>query len=80
MNPQHQIPLLLHQLTNWLNDLIAINILPKQRPEQDSHTYRNGTFEAHPHTDTINLLLLPSIQKLDSARALTKLGLEAVKS
>ena len=29
-----------------------------RRPELDSHTYRNGTYEAHPHADTINLLLL----------------------
>jgi hypothetical protein len=28
-----------------------------RRPELDSHTYRNGTYEAHPHADTINLLL-----------------------
>ncbi|KAJ1341160.1 hypothetical protein BSLG_004226 [Batrachochytrium salamandrivorans] len=28
-----------------------------RRPELDSHTYRNGTFEAHPDADTINLLL-----------------------
>ena len=42
-----------------------------RRPELDSHTYRTGTYEAHPHADTINLLLsigslhyLPSIQKL----------------
>lgn len=28
-----------------------------RRPELDSHTYRNGTYEAHPHEDTINLLL-----------------------
>ena len=26
-------------------------------PELDSHTYRNETYEAHPHADTINLLL-----------------------
>jgi hypothetical protein len=28
-----------------------------RRPELDSHSYRNGTYEAHPHADTINLLL-----------------------
>jgi hypothetical protein len=28
-----------------------------RRPELDSHTYRNGTYEAHPHADTINVLL-----------------------
>ncbi|KAJ8326281.1 hypothetical protein O5D80_005043 [Batrachochytrium dendrobatidis] len=28
-----------------------------RRPELDSHTYRNGTYEAHPHADTINLLV-----------------------
>ena len=28
-----------------------------RRPELDSHIYRNGTYEAHPHADTINLLL-----------------------
>ena len=40
-------------------------------PELDSHTFRNGTCEAHLHADTINLLLsvseslhsLPSIRK-----------------
>ncbi|OAJ45176.1 hypothetical protein BDEG_28337 [Batrachochytrium dendrobatidis JEL423] len=26
-------------------------------PELDSHTYRNGTYEAHPHADTIDLLV-----------------------
>ena len=28
-----------------------------RRPELDSHTYRNGTYGAYPHADTINLLL-----------------------
>ncbi|KAK5673310.1 hypothetical protein QVD99_000760 [Batrachochytrium dendrobatidis] len=28
-----------------------------RRPELDSHTHRNGAYEAHPHADTINLLL-----------------------
>jgi len=28
-----------------------------RRPEFDSHSYRNSTYEAHPHADTINLLL-----------------------
>ena len=27
------------------------------RPETDSHTFRSGSYEAHPHADTINLLL-----------------------
>jgi hypothetical protein len=28
-----------------------------RRPEVDSHTFRSGSYEAHPHADTINLLL-----------------------
>ncbi|KAK5667233.1 hypothetical protein QVD99_006440 [Batrachochytrium dendrobatidis] len=28
-----------------------------RRPELDSHIHRNGAYEAHPHADTINLLL-----------------------
>ena len=28
-----------------------------RRPETDSHTFRSGSYEAHPHADTINLLL-----------------------
>jgi hypothetical protein len=31
-------------------------------PEVDSHTFRSGGYEAHPHSDTINLLL--SVEKL----------------
>ena len=28
-----------------------------RRPELDSHIHRGGAYEAHPHADTINLLL-----------------------
>ena len=28
-----------------------------RRPEVDSHTFRSGSYEAHPHADTINLVL-----------------------
>jgi hypothetical protein len=40
-----------------------------RRPETDSHTFRSGSYEAHPHADIINLFFqleklhyLPSIQ------------------
>ena len=60
------------QLTDWIRRVAALNdadleelklnaftraLSRIRRPELDSHTYRIGTFEAHPHADTINLLL-----------------------
>ena len=41
-----------------------------RRPELDSHTHRNGAYEAHPHADTINLLLSIGESKVGS-RTLT---------
>ena len=38
-------------------DALARAIGRIRRPELDSHTHRSGTYEAHSHADTINLLL-----------------------
>ena len=40
-----------------------------RRPEVDSHTFRSGGYEAHPHADTINLLLSGLVHMLDITRA-----------
>ena len=57
------------QLAAWIGRVAALNdsdleeelkVVNKNSLNafaRDSHTYRNGKYEAHPHADTINLLL-----------------------
>lgn len=47
----------LHLINKNLLNAFARAIGRIRRPQLDSHTYRNGTYEEHPHADTINLLL-----------------------